>query len=241
MKLGFQYVLDRFHQLDGEQLKPFYQMEGSGSGRSLVLSDAMLELATDESARNLRAEADARWLLVESAWQAGISRSTLAVEYDPVSQRLFGPARLRRPNGITGVREAISGYQKGHCFYCFESILIAPDHPRQAEVDHFLPYALGKAGEAFRDINGVWNLVLSCWNCNRDKSARIPAAGYLARLSKRNEFYVASHHPLSGTIIAQTGTTAGQRDEFLNGKWQSAASLRPSTRWTVDQHGEAQF
>jgi hypothetical protein len=156
-------------------------------------------------------------------------------------QRLFAPAELRRPDGITGVREAISGYQKGYCFYCFESITIAPEHPRQAEVDHFLPYALGKASQTFGDINGVWNLVLACWSCNRDKSARIPRLDYLARLSKRNEFYVASHHPLSRTIIAETGTSATQRDGFLSGKWKDAAALRPSTQWTAEQRAEAQF
>lgn len=49
------------------------------------------------------------------------------------------------------------------------------------------------------NLNGVWNLVLACPNCNRGangKFAKVPSIKYLERLHKRNEFLISSHHPL---------------------------------------------
>jgi hypothetical protein len=56
-------------------------------------------------------------------------------------------------------------------------------------------------------------LVLACPRCNgwHEKSNRPPAAKYVARLHRRNEFLIASHHPLRPTLLAQTGPTATAR------------------------------
>ena len=62
------------------------------------------------------------------------------------------------------------------------------------------------------------NLVLACPDCNRGlegKWAQVPAARYIERLHKRNEFLIRSHHPLRETIIKQTGTTEAARAEFI--------------------------
>ena len=58
------------------------------------------------------------------------------------------------------------------------------------DVDHFFPHTLQPH---MQDVNldGVWNLVLACPDCNRGlegKWAQVPAARYLERLHKRNEF-----------------------------------------------------
>jgi hypothetical protein len=89
----------------------------------------------------------------------------------------------------------LNGYQKGKCFYCFADIylegLAIPD------VDHFFPHVLKVVG--FDGIDGVWNLVLACQQCNRGiggKSDRVPTLHLLERLHLRNEFLIESHHPL---------------------------------------------
>ena len=65
-----------------------------------------------------------------------------------------------RRRAITGSREALNGYQKGRCFYCGRDI-----EAGQADVDHFLPHAMLPFGVA-ANIDGIWNLVLACANCN---------------------------------------------------------------------------
>lgn len=60
--------------------------------------------------------------------------------------------------------------------------------------------------------------MLACPECNRGadgKYARIPATKYLARLHKRNELLISSHHPLRETTIKQTGMTENARKECL--------------------------
>jgi len=114
------------------------------------------------------------------------------------------------------VREALNGYQKGHCFYCFDRLsLVPPDAP---DIDHFFPHVLTTVGPGWL-IDGLWNLVLSCRRCSHvteGKSDRVPGATLLHRLSARNEFLIGSHHPLRDTLVAQTGATAEERRAFLD-------------------------
>ena len=65
------------------------------------------------------------------------------------------------------------------------------------------------------NINGVWNLVLADSNVNRKKSSKVPEKRFLKRLFNRNEFYIASKHPLAETIINQTGANKDIRKRFL--------------------------
>jgi hypothetical protein len=44
----------------------------------------------------------------------------------------------------------------------------------------------------------------------------VPSIELLKRLHTRNEFLIASHHPLRQTLIAQTGSTEQERKQFLN-------------------------
>ena len=64
----------------------------------------------------------------------------------------------------------------------------------------------------------IWNLVLSCKDCNRGedgKFASVPELHLLQRLFTRNEFFIQSHHPLRETLINQTGKTTEYRSTFL--------------------------
>ena len=118
---------------------------------------------------------------------------------------------------ITSARDALNGYQKGKCFYCFSDISVNSSDSDLCDIDHFFPHTL-QSKMPNVNLDGVWNLVLACKNCNRGtdgKSARIPAIKYLERLYKRNEFLITSHHPLRETLIAQTGSTPEQRHKFL--------------------------
>jgi hypothetical protein len=81
------------------------------------------------------------------------------------------------------------------------------------------------------NVNGIWNLVLADKNINNDKRAKVPEIKYLERLYKRNEFYIASKHPLGETIINQTGKTQAERKRFLQKQYDLSVNLAIH-KWT---------
>ena len=216
--LGFANVIDAFHNVNlGKLPIKFYDKDYHGSSKKIILTDNIFKLDELPGKDNFEKEAESRWNLVETSWELGINRNLLNVNYDDKSEILFVDSSFRRKD-ITSVRGALNGYQKGKCFYCFDDIVVTDDLSNTCDVDHFFPHALQSV---MPDINldGVWNLVLACQNCNRGpngKFARIPAIKYLERLHKRNEFLISSHHPLRETLINQTGKTEEERKSFLN-------------------------
>ena len=187
------------------------------------MTEAFSKLLGGGQESNLPLETDARWRLVETAWELGVSPALLAVSHDPATKQLFVDGSNRRKS-ITSARDALSGYQKGHCFYCFGSFSLSEIDP--PDVDHFFPHSL-KARWRGGNLDGVWNLVLACRRCNRwGKSACVPSIKLLEQLSKRNEFLIESHHPLRDTLIEQTGDNEEKRRAFLNESHKEAkASL----------------
>jgi len=148
------------------------------------------------------------------------------IDHDSALQ-MFTTLRATRRVPVTSSRSALNGYQKGRCFYCFEPISTDPAGDRCADVDHFLPHAVGSILEG-GCVNGVWNLVLSCRECNRGpegKFALAPSLILLERLHTRNEFLITSHHPLRETLIAQTGATAQERRAFLQARHSEAIAV----------------
>ena len=225
VRLGFQNVIDAFHVVGRDEVPQRFFVDERRTDRGIRMTDAFSELVTGEQIANLPTETEARWRLVETAWELGVSRALLSVNHDPATETLFAVDARRRRRSITGARAALSGYQKGHCFYCFEQFsLLAPEPP---DVDHFFPHSLKTAG-AGESVDGVWNLVLACRRCNRGvggKSNRVPSLRLLERLSTRNEFLIASQHPLRETLIAQTGASEVRRRQFLNARHAAARSV----------------
>ena len=113
-------------------------------------------------------------------------------------RELLVPALLGKRRPITEVRPALNGYQKGHCFYCFESIRFIPGSGIETcDVDHFFPHSLMSRGLPV-DLDQVWNLVLACTTCNRGmsgKGAALAHRRYLLRLFRRNEYLIGSPPP----------------------------------------------
>jgi hypothetical protein len=78
------------------------------------------------------------------------------------------------------------------------------------------------------NIDGTWNLVLACADCNRGpdgKFAMVPELRFLARLYDRNEFLIGSHHPLRETLMLQTGATEPERHDYLQNAWTEARGI----------------
>lgn len=193
-------------------------------------------------ADNFNEETESRWNLVETAWELGVSSNLLNVRYDEMSKLFFvGDDNFRRKD-VTSARGALNGYQKGKCFYCFDDITLDSGDDMLCDVDHFYPHTLQPMMPDI-NLNGVWNLVLACKNCNRGengKFARVPAIKHLEKLHKRNEFLISSHHPLRETLMAQTGETAEDRIAFLQEVDRKAVNYLIH-RWDTEQIGEAVF
>ena len=140
--------------------KPFY--EYNKREKQIILTDNSFKLKDLKYFKDLRNETEARWKLVETAWELGISTNLLKVNYNEDNNSLYIDTSFRRKN-ITSVRDALNGYQKGFCFYCFDNITIDCNSEMLCDIDHFFPHTLQSQRP---DINfdGVWNLVLTEFN-----------------------------------------------------------------------------
>ena len=243
VKYGFNNVIGAFHKVNGADIpNRFYETDYSHSSKRIILSDNTFKLMESSESNSFIHEAEARWKLVETAWALRISRNLLDVKYD-VDKELFfvNINRDSKRRNVTSARSALNGYQKGKCFYCHASIIVSNDKSNTCDVDHYFPHVL-KNDPQTRNVNidGIWNLVLTCTNCNRGingKSDNAPATKYLNELHTRNEFLISSHHPLSETIKAQTGSTPNARWTFLQDMDRIADCL--NTRWETNVVGEA--
>jgi hypothetical protein len=242
-KLGFANVIDAFHIVhDGEVGVRFFTDERRGSEKGIRLTQDLFQLAASFQFQNLPSEIEARWRLVETAWELNLPRHVLTVGFDASDELLVvnDPRLTRRV--ITGCRDALNGYQKGRCFYCFADVAIDAASDQLADVDHFFPHTL-KAHGFGQVIDGVWNLVLACQECNRGpkgKFHKLPDRDSLQRLHTRNNFFIDSHHPLRETLIEQTGTSEMARRQYLQAAYQRAKELLIHT-WTPEAKYEPAF
>ena len=233
-KEGFKYVLDAFHVVNTKAItERFYDVvneeffiDERKFNKGIRLTDNLFKLfyLYDNSAKDLNQDNEFRWNLVEKACVLNINKNLIAVEFDQETKELFTHDTKHNRTNITTSRGALNGYQKSRCFYCFKEISISSVDDLLADVDHFFPHLLkpqvATAG-CCRPVNvdGVWNLVLSCPECNRGengKFAQVPSLELLERLHTRNEYLIGSHHPLRETLIMQTGNTERDRKYFLD-------------------------
>lgn len=229
-KLGFVNVIDAFHVVgNGEIPLRFFVDERSGRTRGIRLTDTVKQIAAGDGHQAL-AEIEARWRLVETAWELDLSDNLIAYETD---SGLLVPQGRR--TAVTKARDALNGYQKGRCFYCYRDVGTTPGAADLADVDHVFPHVLGRRGFA-TNLDGVWNLVLACPDCNRGPGGKFHAAPdrrYVARLHRRNEYLIGSHHPLRETLIHQTGARRRDRQQFLQDMLDTATTALVHTWHTA--------
>ncbi len=225
-KHGFVYVVDAFQNLNGGVIPDkFFEKNFHSGKKEIVISDNLLKIKELFQYRNLEQEVEARWKLVETAWNLQINPNLLEVKYDEDNSLFFIENDFMRRTDVTSARDSLNGYQKGKCFYSFQDISINKTDIQICSVDHFLPHVNKREhSRAGANINGVWNLVLAETSVNLDKKAMIPENRFLERLFSRNEFYIESKHPLAETIINQTGLTKQSRRKFLEFHYNLALS-----------------
>jgi diadenosine tetraphosphate (Ap4A) HIT family hydrolase len=139
------------------------------------------------------------------------------------------------------LRDELNSYQKGKCFYCLKTISIKSGDENLSVVDHFFPHRLKDHG--FKNLDGTWNLVLACTDCNRGvdgKFTSVPKIKYLQRLNKRNNYLVSSHHPLRESLIRQTGKNVRDREDFLNRMDKDSITVLVN-RWEPKEELDLEF
>jgi hypothetical protein len=226
-KFGFINVVDAFQNVNGGTIPDkFFEKNYKQGKKEIIITDNLLKIKELYQYKNLEQEVEARWKLVETAWNLQINPNLLEVKYDEENSMFFIKNDSLRRIDVTSVRDSLNGYQKGKCFYSFQDLSINKKSEKICAVDHFLPHVNKLEHERQgANINGVWNLVLADSSINNDKNARIPEKRFLERLFNRNEFYIESKHPLAETIINQTGRTRDLRRKFLETQYNLALSF----------------
>lgn len=228
---GFQNVIDAFHNIGSSSVLHKFFFDERKVNKGIRITDEFSKLSEGLQITNIAQEVNSRWRLVETAWNLGIAANHLVVQHDHELGEIFTFDSAKRRKAVTSSRGALNGYQKGRCFYCNANLhLLGEDF--NTDVDHFFPHKL-KQSNLHLNLDGVWNLVLSCQSCNRGVSGkfdRIPSLRLLERLHTRNEFLIGSHHPLRETLINQTGNALDKRVEFLSKIYQEV-QLNPLLAW----------
>lgn len=199
-------VLRKFHNLRGAGQVPhrFYEVTGNSRERIVRLSPDLRAVATGEQAASLRGELDARWSIVETSFAAGVGRSLIeeGVSVDLTTMRVLDKRR-RRP--VTGVTEAVIGFQHGRCLICREPIVPGRD---AIAVDHVFPFSLMDRFALSVDLDALWNMAPAHASCNLAKSNRPPSPQEVSALVRRNEAIMNSPHPLRRTLELTLGPYA---------------------------------
>ncbi|WP_067816731.1 HNH endonuclease [Actinomadura kijaniata] len=194
-------VMRKFHNLHGSEVPHrFYEVTGRGRDRLVRLTPALRRVALSERIDVLRGELRSRWEIVESSFSTGIGPALLAEGLVPdLADGLLYDRRRRRP--VTGVRDAVIGFQHGRCLSCHQPI----NADDECAVDHVFPYALmdrlgAHGGWKGPDLDAVWNLAPAHAACNSAKSDHLPGSDELRRLAERNEAVMRSPVPLRRTL-----------------------------------------
>jgi hypothetical protein len=80
---GFVNVIDHFHIVNRGPVPVKFFIDERKTAKGVRLTDEVRRLAEQFQFKNLPAEVEARWKLVETAWELNLPRHALAVQYAP--------------------------------------------------------------------------------------------------------------------------------------------------------------
>ena len=88
VKLGFVNVIDAFHIINQKETPVRFFTDERKTRGGITLTDEFFRLAEGVQFQNLPHEVEARWSLVETAWDLQMAANLLSVEYDADGGRL---------------------------------------------------------------------------------------------------------------------------------------------------------
>jgi len=142
-KYGFVNVVDAFQNVNGGIVpSKFYEKDYKGTKKNIVITDELLKLKESVQFTNFNEEVEARWNLVEIAWNLEINPNLLEVKIDVDLQTLFIDSNVMRRKDVSSAKASLNGYQKGKCFYSFQDISINSRDENLCAIDHFFPHVI---------------------------------------------------------------------------------------------------
>ena len=165
-KHGFNDVIDRFHIVNRNQTPiRFYHDERDGSKKGIRLTDEIYRLRELPCSENFELEVEARWRLVETAWELKVSANLLTVRHDPDTERLFvdEDSRTYGRNFLQGCYEWLP---EREMFLLLRRYFRPNSFAAHGGGRPFFPHLLKGQEGIYEPIDGVWNLVLACSQCN---------------------------------------------------------------------------
>ena len=216
---GFNDVVPRFQTIGMDKRivgSTFYEIE---FGKRIVLTNELLQLTTDGASEFL-SEIQARWSLLEGAFEIGQSAEKLELANN-IRETFLKDGTSKRAS-LTDNVPFLAGYQGNSCFYCGEAILDTP------HVDHVLPR------QVIMDDN-IWNLVLAHSHCNLQKSDKLIGEHFLQKLIFRNENIMGSNHPWKKKISLELGSTKSKRISKTKSIYELVKVARGEVYWGSDK------
>jgi len=200
-------VLQKFHTLFKRQIpEPFYRLTDT----HMILQNNLLELFSDKENQVLDSEVMSRWDLLEFGFENITGEESIEIDED-----LEFVLKKKKRTQISRLRPVLNGYQEGVCFFCERKFEINDS----IHVDHLIP----------RDAvnhDQIWNLVLSCEDCNLWKSNHLPQKHFVQKLIDRNEFVLKSDLPLKEELRKVLGTVDKQREQMVWGQYKLAVDKK---------------
>ncbi|MBL1321729.1 MAG: hypothetical protein COA63_011815 [Methylophaga sp.] len=123
VKNGFVNVIDAFHNVHNAEVPTRFFMDERKTKGGILLTDAFFELGEQFQYQSLVEETEARWRLVEAAWELNLPKHLIQIDYKEETREFFADNKLRRV-AVTSAKPSLNGYQKGRCFYCYRDISI---------------------------------------------------------------------------------------------------------------------
>ena len=138
VSLGFNHVIDAFHNVHNQEVPVRFFSDNRKAKKGITLTDEFFKLGEECQYKNLIEETEARWRLVETAWELNLPKHLIQIDYQESSSEFVADNKLKRV-AVTSARPSLNGYQKGRCFYCFREISVDIRERKLSRCRPFLP------------------------------------------------------------------------------------------------------
>lgn len=108
VRCGFNNVIGAFHIVNQGEVGVRFFLDERKNSKGIRIADDMYRLLQLPCHTNLQYETEARWRLVETAWELGMSRNLVLIEHNAHSQEFVTQRGLRR-TCVTSSRSALNG------------------------------------------------------------------------------------------------------------------------------------
>lgn len=82
VQLGFVNVIDAFHNVHNQELPRRFFADARKTHSGIILTDEFYQLSEEDAFGDLFHETEARWRLVETAWEMSLPKHLVQVEHD---------------------------------------------------------------------------------------------------------------------------------------------------------------